>query len=63
MEIRFEPNISKQQKEMALVAAYLDHQEKIRKAHAHPLWLDSTSAMSSIKKEILQEYKQELNRD
>ena len=63
MDIRFESNLTQSQKEACLLAAYMDKQDKITRAHNHPLWLEAKSMANSMKKEILLKFKQELYKD
>ena len=63
MEIRFEPNTTQAQKEACLLAAYMDKQDKITRAHSHPFFLEAKSVMRNMMDDILLERKKELNRD
>lgn len=59
MEIHFEPGLTEEQKEMCLVAHYMDRQDKVRKAHANPLWNEARSVVGDMKRDILLEHKRE----
>ena len=53
MTIKFEKDITKEQRDAVLLNYYEEHRRQFKKAHNHKLWLETRGFVETLRPEIL----------